>query len=37
MLKLSQFIQELISPTPLKSLRKPAALVVIWNLIHHVQ
>lgn len=33
MFRLSQFMQELISPTPLKPARKPAAPVVIWNLI----
>lgn len=33
MFRLSQFMQELITPTPLKPARKPAAPVVIWNLI----
>jgi Fe-coproporphyrin III synthase len=33
MFRLSLFIHELISPTPLKPARKPAAPVVIWNLI----
>jgi heme d1 biosynthesis radical SAM protein NirJ len=33
MFRLTQFMQELITPTPLKPSRKPAAPVVIWNLI----
>lgn len=33
MFRLSQFMHELISPTPLRAPRKPAAPVVIWNLI----
>jgi heme d1 biosynthesis radical SAM protein NirJ len=33
MFRLSQFTQELISPIPIKPTRKPAAPVVIWNLI----
>ena len=33
MFRLSQFMQELIAPTPLKPARKPLAPVVIWNLI----
>ena len=33
MFRLSQFIREVVEPTPLKPLRKPAGPVVIWNLI----
>ncbi|MGZ4957385.1 MAG: heme d1 biosynthesis radical SAM protein NirJ [Methylobacter sp.] len=33
MFRLSQYMRELIDPTPLKPSRKPAAPVVIWNLI----
>ena len=33
MFRLSQYMRELITPTPLKPARKPAAPVVIWNLI----
>ncbi|MDP1657889.1 MAG: heme d1 biosynthesis radical SAM protein NirJ [Methylotenera sp.] len=33
MFRISQYMQELINPTPLKPARKPAAPVVIWNLI----
>ena len=33
MFRLSQTMRELIDPTPLKPVRKPAAPVVIWNLI----
>ena len=33
MFRLSQYMRELITPTPLKPVRKPAAPVVIWNLI----
>ena len=33
MFRLSQFMRELIDPTPLKPARKPQAPVVIWNLI----
>ncbi len=33
MFRLSQYMRELINPTPLKSVRKPVAPVVIWNLI----
>jgi heme d1 biosynthesis radical SAM protein NirJ len=33
MFRLSQYMRELIDPTPLKPTRKPAAPVVIWNLI----
>jgi heme d1 biosynthesis radical SAM protein NirJ len=33
MFRLSQYMRELIEPTPLKPARKPAAPVVIWNLI----
>ena len=33
MFRLSQYMRELIVPTPLKPARKPAAPVVIWNLI----
>ncbi len=33
MFRLSQYMRELIDPTPLKPARKPAAPVVIWNLI----
>ncbi|MGZ5011318.1 MAG: heme d1 biosynthesis radical SAM protein NirJ [Methylobacter sp.] len=33
MFRLSQYMRELIDPTPLKPMRKPAAPVVIWNLI----
>ena len=33
MFRLSQYMRELIDPTPLKPVRKPAAPVVIWNLI----
>ncbi|WP_040572768.1 heme d1 biosynthesis radical SAM protein NirJ [Methylovulum miyakonense] len=33
MFRLSQYMRELIAPTPLKPTRKPAAPVVIWNLI----
>ncbi len=33
MFRLSQFMRELLHPTPLKPARKPAGPVVIWNLI----
>jgi len=33
MFRLSHYMRELISPTPIKPARKPAAPVVIWNLI----
>ncbi len=33
MFRLSQYMRELIEPTPLKTARKPTAPVVIWNLI----
>ncbi|TAN70722.1 MAG: heme d1 biosynthesis radical SAM protein NirJ [Methylobacter sp.] len=33
MFRLSHYMRELIAPTPLKPARKPAAPVVIWNLI----
>jgi heme d1 biosynthesis radical SAM protein NirJ len=33
MFRLSQTLQELINPTPLKPVQKPAAPVVIWNLL----
>ncbi len=33
MFRLSQFMREVLHPTPLKAVRKPAAPVVIWNLI----
>ncbi len=33
MFRLSQFMREVLHPTPLKPTRKPAAPVVIWNLI----
>jgi len=33
MFRLSQYMRELLTPTPLKPARKPAAPVVIWNLI----
>lgn len=33
MFRLSHYMRELIDPTPLKLARKPAAPVVIWNLI----
>ena len=33
MFRLSQYMRELIDSTPLKPVRKPAAPVVIWNLI----
>ena len=33
MFRVSQYMRELIAPTPLKPTRKPAAPVVIWNLI----
>jgi len=33
MFRLSQFMREVLRPTPLKPARKPAAPVVIWNLI----
>jgi len=33
MFRLSQYMRELTDPTPLKPARKPAAPVVIWNLI----
>ena len=33
MFRLSQYMRELIAPTPLKLARKPQAPVVIWNLI----
>lgn len=33
MFRLSQFMRETLHPTPLKPARKPAAPVVIWNLI----
>lgn len=33
MFRLSQFMREVLRPTPLKPTRKPAAPVVIWNLI----
>jgi len=33
MFRLSQFMREVLQPTPLKPTRKPAAPVVIWNLI----
>lgn len=33
MFRLSHYMRELINPTPLKPERKPAAPVVIWNLI----
>ena len=33
MFRLSQFMREVLNPTPLKPARKPAGPVVIWNLI----
>ena len=33
MFRLSQFMREVLNPTPLKPVRKPAGPVVIWNLI----
>ena len=33
MFRLSQYMRELLDPTPLKPARKPSAPVVIWNLI----
>jgi heme d1 biosynthesis radical SAM protein NirJ len=33
MFRLSHYMRELIAPTPIKPARKPAAPVVIWNLI----
>lgn len=33
MFRLSQFMREVLHPTPLKPVRKPVAPVVIWNLI----
>ncbi len=33
MFRLSQFMREVLNPAPLKPTRKPAAPVVIWNLI----
>ncbi len=33
MFRLSQFMREVLNPTPLKPTRKPVAPVVIWNLI----
>ncbi|MDD5216000.1 MAG: heme d1 biosynthesis radical SAM protein NirJ [Methylococcales bacterium] len=33
MFRLSQYMREVIAPTPLKPTRKPVAPVVIWNLI----
>ncbi|CAA9891124.1 Radical SAM domain protein [Candidatus Methylobacter favarea] len=33
MFRLSQYMRELLHPTPIKPARKPAAPVVIWNLI----
>lgn len=33
MFRLSQYIRELLQPSPLKPVRKPKAPVVIWNLI----
>ncbi|MDP3903721.1 MAG: hypothetical protein Q8Q40_07075 [Methylococcaceae bacterium] len=33
MFRLSQYMRELIPPTPIKPERKPAAPVVTWNLI----
>jgi len=33
MFRLSQYMREVIAPTPLKSIRKPSGPVVIWNLI----
>jgi len=33
MFRISQFIQEIIAPTPIKPLRAPPGPVVIWNLI----
>ncbi len=33
MFRLSQFMREVLHPTPIKATRKPAAPVVIWNLI----
>lgn len=33
MFRLSQILQELVNPTPLKPAQKPAAPVVIWNLL----
>jgi len=33
MFRLSQFMQEIVAPTPLKPARPPAGPVVIWNLI----
>ncbi|NOQ17222.1 MAG: radical SAM protein, partial [Methyloprofundus sp.] len=33
MFRLSQFMREVLNPTAIKSPRKPAAPVVIWNLI----
>ncbi len=33
MFRLSQFMREVLNPTPIKPTRKPAAPVVIWNLI----
>jgi len=33
MFRLSQFMREVLNPTPVKATRKPVAPVVIWNLI----
>jgi len=33
MLRISQYLQELITPTPLKSHRQPSGPVVVWNLL----
>jgi len=33
MFRLSQYMREIIAPTPIKPARKPAPPVVIWNLI----
>ena len=33
MFRLSQFMREVLNPTPIKAARKPVAPVVIWNLI----
>ncbi len=33
MFRLSQYIKELVNPTPLKAVRQPSGPVVIWNLI----
>ena len=33
MFRLSQYMREIIAPTPIRATRKPVAPVVIWNLI----